>query len=749
MQAESVIPYSLDITFYKLKMIKMHTVTPWSATAQADIENSEILWEKKILSYTYQFYNTGDSLWIVAVIPDNGKIAFRAAFAMNSCFEVTNLFEDQDTIIVVLNSRLGTYEVRVDFTSAEVPVLHYTTSFTANVPLLMPFWPRDIIPLTQSGNIANTAGTIHMEQFGSRSGLLFASITKPQTGSFFYFQNLTSLSEYCEATETESKNTVGGSWPEIGFQLPTTDKLPLPAGKAFTISNAYVVLHNEIFEQTTTICEHFLNNLVTIYKLLEQPRIEYHNWPEIAQKVVSDLKNNKGSWTQKQGLPYLNAYLCDYETPPESMVQLAVLAPFKEYEKWSGEKQPICEDLTKGLPAFYDEKINCINRWLPSMVDKLDESEEQKTEMVMDSWYLHHPLMNLARLALRGDKTAEKLVLDSIEYAIRTAHHFNYEWPVFYNMETLEVIKKETAPGAGGERDVPGAYAHLMLLLFKLTKEKRYLHEAEKAAKKLEGLGLNILYQANNTAFAAGALLELFKITNKKLYLDLSYTCLTGLFKNIQLYDCRYGFGKNYTNFFSIFPLNDAPYTAAYEEMEVYAALSEYIVQAEDVEILPALRTLIPEFIKYAVGRIAYYYPAMLPPDMISKEVKTGEVQADLWIPLEDLYNGWEKSGQVGQEVYGAGMAFGVVPRQYIKIGDEFLLFVDYPIIHQNKRGNTVSIKLDGDKDLNCNLKIIKIKNSSIKMKVLQDKQTQKPFTANANIHEYKISGQGTVKIQW
>ena len=121
----------------------------------------------------------------------------------------------------------------------------------------------------------------------------------------------------------------------------------------------------------------------------------------------------------------------------------------------------------------------------------------------------------MARLALHGDKKAHKLVLDSIDYVIKVAHHFKYTWPVFYDMQTLDIIKKETAPGAGGERDVPGAYAHLMLLIYKLTKEKRYLNEAEKAAKKLEALGIEILYQANNTAFAAGALLELYKITTK------------------------------------------------------------------------------------------------------------------------------------------------------------------------------------------------------------------------------------------
>jgi hypothetical protein len=260
----------------------MPTVTPWSATAQEDIENSEILLERKIADYIYQFYNTGDSFWIVVLMPENGKIAFRAAFAMNSCFEVTNLLDDEDTTVFVLDSRLGSFEVRINFPAG---VLHYTTTFTAKTALMIPFWPRDIIPLTQSGSLENTAGNIHMAQYGSRSGLLFASITKPQTGSFFYFQNLTSLSEYCEVTKTESKSTVGGTWPEIGFQLPTTDELPLPPGQAFTISDAYVVVETEILKDTTTICEHFLNNLVTIYKVLNQPRIEYHDWPDICMET--------------------------------------------------------------------------------------------------------------------------------------------------------------------------------------------------------------------------------------------------------------------------------------------------------------------------------------------------------------------------------------------------------------------------------------------------------------------------------
>jgi hypothetical protein len=48
-------------------------------------------------------------------MPENGKIALRAAFGMNSCFEIINLFDDEDTIVILLNSKLGEYEVRVNY----------------------------------------------------------------------------------------------------------------------------------------------------------------------------------------------------------------------------------------------------------------------------------------------------------------------------------------------------------------------------------------------------------------------------------------------------------------------------------------------------------------------------------------------------------------------------------------------------------------------------------------------------------
>lgn len=728
----------------------INPVSPWTATVQADIVNSSLLFETTMSKYKLQVHNAGDSIWLTADWPETGSIAFRLAFGMNSNFERTSVSKTRDRIILFASTRLGDYTISLSFPESEPMVFRYTTTFTASFPLLIPFWPRDIVPLTIDGKVENTSGVIHAKQVGARSGQLFFSMTKPKNGSVFYFQNLSAMSAYCDVTETSLSESVGGEWPEIGFQFPVNRNKPVPAGIEYTISDAFVILDETIYEKDYTLTTQFLNNLAAIYTLLPKPEPNYQDWLTIADNVLNGLHINKACWTVVKGIPYLNAYAGDYETPAEIMVQLAVLLPLHEYLEWSGKKHPLYDDLSKGIADFYDDRVKSIVRWHPALEDKLDKSEEQKREMVMDSWYLHHPLLNLSRLAHRGDKTAKKLFLDSIDFAIKVAHHFKYKWPVFYKMTTLEILKAETAPGSGGEQDVAGSYAHIMLMAYKLTGEKCFLNEAVKALKSLEGLAFDIFYQANNTAFTAGALAELYIETNDQKYLELSYCCLAGIFNNVQLWECNYGLSKNFPNFFGAFPLNDAPYTAAYEEFEVYIALDHYMKVTEGIEILPALRVLIPEFIKYAVGRLPFYYPPLLQPDMISEEVKTGEIQKDLWVPLEDIQDGWKKSGEVGQEVYGSGIPFGVIARQYFQLQDlKINGFLNYPLTKLRFGKKSVTFQVGGNGQFPAKLTLSGPKSQLSKIKVeVKNKLAFREITAEPP-GQYEFPGGSRVRISW
>lgn len=733
----------------------IHALSPWALSASSELAGStSLLLERQAESFHFKVMATSDSVWIQTELPNGGRVAFRAAYSPGNDLEVMKIeHTQQENITLQLNSAIGEQHISISIDQTEKsPVLRYTTSLIPAKDLIIPSWPKDILFNGKKDNPEKTHGTIHARQFGTRSGFLYLSETMPKSATLLYLQNLTALSEYGDQTETSLGDTVGGAWPELGFSLPAANK-PLKAGKEVIISDAFIAFSEEIPEKQPDMIRLYLDLLARIYLLLPKPETQYNHWPDILDKGLKDLIDSPGCWSQVDGHKYFNAYVSDYDTPPEIMVQLAVLLPLMDYVDWSKKELEVIKTIKAGLPSFYNEKLGTIMRWLPAAEDKLKGEEEQKVPKVMDSWYLHHPLLNLSRLALKGDQMAKKLFLNSLDFAIKVAHHFKYQWPVFYKMDTLEVIKAETAEGKGGEKDVAGIYAHVMLQAFELTADQRYLNEAEKAAKTLQGLGFEIFYQANNTAFSSGALLRLYKITKNELYLDLSYRCLAGIFRNVQLWDCNYGYGKHFPKFFSLYPLNDAPYTAVYEEQEVFCALHDYLKHAENVDILPSVRLLIAEYIRYLVDRAVYYYPTMLPTDMLEQKPKIGEVDANLWIALEDLQDGWLKSGTVGQEVYGAGNAFGILPRHYLQIpGAPFMIYTDYPTSGFNARkGKNISFKILGDQRISCRMMLVKISQKKIpEFRVLLNGKKE-PLKArpvqNANL-EYIIPGNSSITIQ-
>ncbi|PST82738.1 hypothetical protein C7T94_08790 [Pedobacter yulinensis] len=733
----------------------MDPVSSFTATAIDALESAKPILEKSHAAFQFRIYLADDSLWLTSGQGKTGNMAFRLAFSGGSTFALEEQKEEGGELRFRLISSSGEFEVTVLFPVPQDAIFHYTTTFKPALPMLVPFWPKDMLPLGGSGK-PQQAGKVHADQVGTRSGVIYLSMTRPKAGSVFYFQNLTALGAYCEATKTAAAGLVGGKWPELGFSLPLTTEEPLPANEKFVISDAFVRLSPDIPASDIEITTGYLNNLAALYPLLPKPEVKYHEWRDIAEKGLEGLANHKGCWMFADGHPYLNAYLSDYKNPPEIMVQLAVLLPLLEFCAWRGEQHSIAAELRDGLPRFYDEELGTVVRWLPALEDNLDKSEEQKQERVMDSWYLYHPLMNLTRLADRGDKEARKLLAKSVDYAIKVARHFNYEWPVFYRMDTFEVIKAETEPGMGGEKDVPGSFAKLMLEVWQFTGEDRFLAEAKKSVKRLKGLGFDLFYQANNTAFSAVALLRLYKQTKDEWYLDMSYVCIASILKNVQLWDCDYGYGKYFPSYFSIFPLRDAPYAAAYEEQEVYSTLHGYLQESADVEILPSVRLLVAELVRYAITRMPFYFPPMLPQEMFSDTVKTGEIDPNLWIPLEDIQDGWNKSGEVGQEVYGACISFGIVPRQYFKSpkGD-YTVFIDYPVADVRfGKNNAFSLRALGEERGTCRL-IVFFKDKGARKALAMASngrgkaQPLEPTLAEGSRLEYQIQGDSKFKMSW
>ena len=175
-------------------------------------------------------------------------------------------------------------------------------------------------------------------------------------------------------------------------------------------------------------------------------------------------------------------------------------------------------------------------------------------------------------------------------------------------------------------------------------------------------------------------MLALWKETGEQEFRDLSYLCLANIFNNVRLWECKYGYGKDYASFMALFPLKDAPYTAVYEELEGFAALHDYITR-HGGDVPEWANVLIPEYIRHFLNRASFYYPPLLPKEVLSEKQRSGELDTLLWIPVEDLHDGREKAGEVGQEVYGAGLPFALIPRHYWRIEKgRYAIYVEYPV---------------------------------------------------------------------
>lgn len=522
------------------------------------------------------------------------------------------------------------------------------------------------------------------------------------------------MNDFFKATGTIPDGAVGGGWPELGYLAPAPilapgdEVKPLAAGVPVTISDAIVVVRHFAPRNERDSARQFLQMLGIAYQQLKLPRTEYRDWINRAERTARDLDEAPAATISHYGHRYIHPYTASEY--PDIMVQMSVISALHDWGKWRGEPHPIEAEFRAGLRRFFDKDLGTLRRYLPNVGDDKDAD-------AVDSWYLYHPLLNLANLALDGDRAAKALFLGSIDYGIRSAHHFDYRWPVQYKVTDFSVITQVAGADGRGQTDVGGVYAWVMLQAFELTADKRFLDEARAAIDAARGLRFNINYQANLTAWGAAACMRLWRITNQDVYLEQSYVYLGSFFHNCAIWESEIGNASHYTNFLGATCLQDAPYMAIYECFDSYAAFERYLDDSgPDLE--PAARMLIAEYCKYALDRAWFYYPDALPPETLSPKQRetNGYVDRKLSFPVEDLYVGGEPAGQVGQEIYGSGAAFIFATRAFHSVADApFLLYCDHFVRSMERTGDaSLTLTLDGGETCTAGLSLVRLKRRKL-----------------------------------
>jgi hypothetical protein len=694
------------------------------------------------------------SLWFV-LKRHEFKVAIRGCFDGQGIDSARMVTSSKSGCSFLVEGRTGRFSISLEVLKGEREMLHYNTALTPHRPVQMADSPRDLL-LGGTPKNKDVTGKVHFTQKGPASAIAYASFRNPKGGALLYFQNLTALNAYCDLTHASPAGIVAGKWPEIGMALPSGSK-PLPAKRRVTVSDAFVCFSGRALANETDVAAHCLECLASIYKFLPRPKTDYFDWPHAATRTLHSLDKTRSCTRQVRGRRYLNAYVSAEEKPPESMVQCSVLVPMRAYEQWLGGEVPLAKQLARNLSSFYDKKANSVVRWLPGCAFKKNDRSEEEDPGRADSWYIHHTLLNLGRLAEMGDKSARRIFFKSLASATKVARHFKYEWPVFFKLKTLEVLKAESAPGKGGEHDVPGLYAHVMLQAYALSHEKRYLREAERAALCMKGAGLNLLYQTNNTLLSGVVLARLWRLTAKKKYRDLRVVCVDNMIARVWMWDCDYGFAKHYTNFMGASPLHECEYVAAYEEAEAVGIAVQYLKTLGDAAPL-GVRMLLAEYVKFLLHRGKNYFPENLPASVVSDSPKEGKIDRRLAVPLEDLSTGWKQAGQVGQEVYGSSVSFVTCVSSYLNYANSsIMVFSEYPILEDkglftSDGSGIIEMRLGGTPDLSCKVRVlakgsmellqrVSVETKSNKAVVVPTQALEQSFT------EYQVTGGSDLRI--
>jgi hypothetical protein len=480
--SDSIKPYQEEGVF--------KSASPWLVAARSQLQEKKLtlIAEHSQQGFNFSVKSSNDTLWVIAHYPKGGGAALRVAYSPVGELKVKQIKKENTTLHFELESNMGTFNTIIEFPDQKEPLLHWTTTLKSLYPLYFDSMPRDVYPLGLNDDPLTSKGAVYSKQEGPKAGILFLTITEPNTGSLLYMQNLTMLNDYFEKTHSSPNNVVQGLWPELGFSLPKDQKKPFPTNEEIIITDAFILPSTTVPKDEFEAAHLYLDLQVPIYFHLRRPETAFHDHISKAKQALSDLEHAKACSICIEDQQYLRPYVDAEDKPPESMVQLAVLMSLVEFERWQEKTIPLRETLHRTMAKFYDSKLKTIKRYLPNVPFDNANKESQEDPDMMDSWYLHHPLLNLARLAIRGDSEAKKLFFDSIGYAICVAHHFNYRWPVLYDMKSLEV--KQNQSDGIGETDVACLYALTMVHAYELSKDKCYLEEAKKAAKSLDGLRL-------------------------------------------------------------------------------------------------------------------------------------------------------------------------------------------------------------------------------------------------------------------
>ena len=594
-------------------------------------------------------YDKSNSSGLLLIFPaKDSTAALATSFLSESSFHLLqpqnlNSIEaknSHDSLTVTFKSKksAANFETRLIFYKSNPGLIHWITTIQLEDWHSISSLDKDVLFYKiNPASALQPSIKKYADQDGLAAGLTYFYEKNFIKSTVLYFQDFSLSNSYYQWIHASPKNLVGCLTESFGYSLPTSSA-NLKKGETYTLSSAYLFLTPGSPSSEIEMAQRFLQGLSAVYKHIYKPVFHKHNWEEIADQTLQNLASPK-CWTDINGHNFLRAYV---DIPrfdsAEMIAQLDVLTGIYRYERNTGYVSPLKEIIENNLPFFFNKDHQQIVNNYPNQGISRG-----------DSWYTIELAIGLSQLAKMGSSIADSLLFRSIQSIIRFARTVHYDFPVFFSYDTFQGI-------SGSEPDVAGGYAYLMLNCYDLTNDSLYLNEARTAIAHISGKGLNLSYELQMTAATAAACARLYRITGDASYFDLSKLPLANILRHTWIWECSYGMAKDYSTFFGMSPMPNANVITMKEQYETWEYIREYLDIVGD-ELPYSVKNILDNFIRFTPNVLFYSLPPNLPTKALWTETATYGSHNDnsLFIPYEDLRDGWQKSGQIGQEIYGAG----------------------------------------------------------------------------------------------
>lgn len=577
------------------------------------------------------------------------------------------------------HSQVGSvdYAVEIETPSAAPGLLHWRVIATPLNPVHLASCGHELCYVGAPGSTATLRRIAN--QSWSSSGLAY--VVAPGVGTALYFQDFTALNPLFEKCHVPPRFLVHAGARTLGCADPMDTRVTFAAGAPITLSDAWLYLspkEPKTREEESTL---FLQAQAAIYeRLADRPATEWRDWQKLARLSLRDLYN-PACWDEWEHKIYLQAYVGISGASPQFTAMQDVFGPLLAFQKLSGEGTDMVNRFRADLPDFWTPNRNSFRLF----------ANDPKS-----NWTSLEQHLGIGKAALEGDAQAKAYCLKSADTFLRLARETGYRFQHFTDFNYAD--QKELIPL---DNEYGGAFLLYMMQCYALSPEARFLDAAKKAADKIADWDFNVSRMAAWTGATCEGLARLYAATGEERYLRLSYIPLAGLIRNAWLWNCRYGYAHGYTTFGGL--TSDASgvdYITPSDQHWVWGSLWRYYLLTE-AQLPPDVRALVSELIRYAPQVAWYTYPPNLPPESLHKGKGFWNTvnHFELYLPVEDLNDGWRDNGSVGQMLYGAGAAFDFASEAYTPLPEgKALVYCELPLLHTewNAAQKTATLRLGG-----------------------------------------------------